>query len=147
MGKKRKMKENQQVAGSKLEKRSTSSHDVLLNYGTLLLQAVDARSSCHLAAGKLSWELSLHPSLQEHSASSQSSQTPHRSLTILSGKRAWPCHLTVSHFKHQVAHCRQRLTALFTTTDSVISFLPLSQCFSGKMLLMSFDGNSTTQVK
>lgn len=35
----------------------------------------------------------------------------------------------------------------FHLHNAVISLFPLPQCLSGKMLLVSFDGNSATQVK
>lgn len=39
------------------------------------------------------------------------------------------------------------IPALFSPPAAVVSFFPLPQCLSGKMLPVSFDGNSATQVK
>lgn len=67
---------------------------------------------------------------------------------FLKGKRDWTHHLPVPHFKHRATLRRQRHTSSFLPAPAaVISFFPLPQCLSGKMLPVSFDGNSATQVK
>lgn len=47
----------------------------------------------------------------------------------------------------QATLCRQHYSSSFHTHNAVISLFPLPQSLSGKMLLVSFDGKSATQVK
>lgn len=134
------------------QKKSTSSHYTQLNYGTLLLGVADAKSLCHPAADKLLQELSLHPSLlpgtRRNSARAagllgRSSQTLDRFL-----KEKGIGHITyLCPTSSTEQHSADFIPALFTPTDAVISSFALPQRLSGKMLPLSFDGNSATQVK
>lgn len=116
-----------------------------LNYGTVLLDVVDAKSSCHLAAGELPWELSLRPSLLQQKLSTDS-RSPQTLDHFLKKKR-------IEHFTYLCLTSRTKqhsadvIPALFTPTDAVISSLPLPQYLSGEMLLVRFDANSATEVK
>lgn len=72
---------------------------------------------------------------------------PSGTLSFLKAKRNWTHHWPVPHFKHQAMLCRQHYCSSFHPHNAAISLFPLSQCLSGKMVLVSFDGNSATQVK
>lgn len=144
------MKENQQVAGSKQARRSTSSHYMEPNYSTLLLDVVDIKGSRHPTTLGLSLRPSLRPSLllnssknlaQAESHLGHSSQTLDHFLKEKgTGHITYLCpnSTTEQHSANNV------IPALFTFTDSDISLLCLPQCLSGKMLPVSFDRNSAT---
>lgn len=72
---------------------------------------------------------------------------PSGTQSFLKAKRNWTHPLPVPYFKHQATLCRQHYSSSFHTHNAVISLFPLPHSLSGKMLLVSFDGNSATQVK
>lgn len=74
-------------------------------------------------------------------------QSPQAHSNFLKQKRNWTHPLPVPHFKHQATHCRQHYSSSFHPHNADISLFSLPQCLSGKMLLVSFDGNSATQVR
>lgn len=74
-------------------------------------------------------------------------RVPSGTESFLKAKRNWTHVLPVPHFKHQAALCRQHHSRSLHTHNADISLFPLPHCLSGKMLLVSFDGNSATQVK
>lgn len=147
MGKRGKMKENQQLVHSKLIKRSISSHNMQPNYGALILKAMDVKSSCPLATSELCWELKFYPSVQECNTSSQSLWTFLSIWTVLREKRSWTYSLLVSHFQHGVTCGRQHRTDSYHHHRLAHLLIDLLQCLACKMPPISFDGNSATQVK
>jgi len=99
-----------------------------------------------LAAGELLWELSPCPSLLP-----STSRTSARTAGLLGHSSDTRSRIGPLTYLGTASSTEQRTAdgtpALSTPTDAAVSLFPLAQHLSGKTLLVSFNGNSATQVK